>query len=55
MENVYICSMVFKQDKNSYWIQSADVSGIEPHPMLKEEHPDLFRNSYLVLRDHLTA
>jgi hypothetical protein len=22
-----------------------------PHPFLRNEHPDIFRNSYLVIRD----
>lgn len=55
MENIYISSLVFDKNIEKYFIQSADVSGVEPHPLLKEEHPDLFRNSYLVLRDYLTA
>jgi hypothetical protein len=51
MENIYICSIFFDKENRSFHIQSADISGVEPHPILRTDHPDIFRNSYLVLRD----
>lgn len=51
MENIYICSVNFNPLTKEFKIQSADVSGVQPHPFLRNEHPDIFRNSYLVIRD----
>lgn len=51
MENIYICSVHFDPNTKIFKIQSADVTGVLPHPFLRNEHPDIFRNSYLVLRD----
>jgi hypothetical protein len=51
MENIYICSIFFDKENRSFHIQSADVSGVQPHPVLRADHPDIFRNSYLVIRD----
>lgn len=51
MENIYICSIFFDKENRSFHIQSADVSGVQPHPVLRADHPDIFRNAYLVIRD----
>lgn len=51
MENIYICSIAFNPTNKTFKIQSADVTGVQPHPFLRNEHPDIFRNSYLVIRD----
>lgn len=51
MENIYICSVIFDQQHGRFRVQSADVSGVQPHPFIRDEYPDIFRNSYLVLRD----
>ena len=50
MENIYIASITVDKDKK-YSLQSADVSGVLPHPFLREQHPDIFRNSYIVVND----
>ena len=51
MENIYIASIQVQEekDKKTFHIQSADVSGVKPHPFLQEQHPDIFRNSYIVV------
>ena len=36
---------------DTYKFQSATVSGVQPHEMIREEHPDLFNNSFVVIRD----
>ncbi len=52
MQYIYIASvLVVDLDNNIYKIQSADITKIEPHPMIKADHPDIFRNTYLVVRD----
>jgi len=51
MENIYIASLVFDPLNKIFKIQSADVSGVQPHPYIRQEHPDIFRNSYIVIRD----
>lgn len=51
MENIYICSVFLDEEKKKFRIQSADISGVLPHPFLRSEHPDIFRNSYVVIRD----
>lgn len=51
MENIYICSVNFDPKTKIFKIQSADITGVQPHPFLRNEHPDIFRNSYLVIRD----
>lgn len=50
MENIYIASITVDKDKK-YSLQSADASGVLPHPFLREQHPDIFRNSYIVVND----
>jgi hypothetical protein len=35
MENIYICSIHFDPNTRKFKIQSADASGVEPPPFLK--------------------
>ena len=51
MENIYIASIAVTQEKENklFFLQSADVSKVEPHPFLQQQHPDIFRNSYVVV------
>lgn len=51
MENIYIASIVFNKDTKQFRVQSADASGVLPHPYIRQEHPDIFRNSFIVLKD----
>ncbi len=50
MDYIYIASVFVNQQDKTFWIQSADVSKVEPHPYIRQEHPDIFRNSYLVVQ-----
>jgi hypothetical protein len=49
MENIYIASIHVEPATKAFSLQPADVTGVQPHPFLREQHPDIFRNSYLVL------
>ena len=49
MENIYIASIFVDQEKKTFYIQSADVTQVKPHPFLQEQHPDIFRNAYVVV------
>jgi hypothetical protein len=35
MENIYICSIAFDPNTKIFKIQSADVTGVQPHPFLR--------------------
>lgn len=50
MENIYIASIA-TADSKTFRIQSADVSGVQPHQYIRQEHPDIFRNSFIVVKD----
>ena len=50
MEHIYICSIVKDEKSGSFWVQSADVSKVEPHTFIRKDHPDIFRNTYVVLQ-----
>ena len=50
-ESIYIATVIIDREKNDYRIQSANVSGVLPHPIIREDHPDLFNNSFLVTKD----
>jgi hypothetical protein len=51
MENIYIASIFVDPNTKTFWIQSADASGVQPHPYIRQQHPDIFRNSYVVVGD----
>lgn len=51
MENIYIASISVDPNTKTFKIQSADNTGIMPHPYIRNEHPDIFRNSFLVVDD----
>jgi len=51
MEYVYIASISADPVTKKFMVQSADVTNIQPHPYIKQEHPDVFRNSLLVVND----
>lgn len=51
MENIYIASIHVDPNSKAFWIQSADSSGVQPHPFIRQQHPDIFRNSYVVVGD----
>lgn len=50
-ESIYIASVIIDREKDDYRLQSATVTGVQPHPIIREDHPDLFHNSFLVTRD----
>lgn len=52
MESIYICSVVIDRETQTYKVQSAAVSGVEPHEMVKKDHPEIFHNSFLVVRSY---
>lgn len=49
LEDIYIATALYNPDNRTFSIQSADVSGVKPHPFIAEEKPDLFRNSYIAI------
>lgn len=49
LEDIYIATALYNPTKRTFSIQSADVSGVRPHPFIAEEKPDLFRNSYIAI------
>ena len=51
IESIYICTVILDREAEDYRIQSATVTGIQPHEMIRESHPDLFNNSYIVIKD----
>lgn len=51
-ESIYIASVVVDREKQSYRLQSAAVSGVEPHEIVRKDHPDIFHNSFLVIRSY---
>lgn len=51
IESIYIATVIIDREKQDYRIQSAAVSGVLPHPLVREDHPDLFNSSFLVTRD----
>ncbi len=51
MENIYIASIFVDPNTKAFWIQSADSSGVQPHPFIRQQHPDIFRNAYVVVGD----
>lgn len=52
MENLYLGTVIIDRDNQIFKIQSAAVSGVEPHEMIKKEHPDLFHNSFLAIKSY---
>jgi hypothetical protein len=51
MEYIYIASIVYDEEQKQYRVQSADVSGVQPHPYICQEQPEYYRNSHLVIAD----
>lgn len=49
LEDIYIATALYNPNDKTFSIQSADVSGVRPHPFIAEEKPDLFRNSYIAI------
>ncbi len=47
LENIYVASICKDPELNVFKVQSADVSGVQPHHFVIQEDPDLFRNSYV--------
>ena len=51
IESIYICSVIVDREAENYRVQSAAVTGMQPHEIIREAHPDLFNNSYIVIKD----
>lgn len=51
LENIYVASICKDPELNVFKVQSADVSGVQPHHFIVQEDPDLFRNSYISIGD----
>ena len=49
VENIYIGTLLAEND--TFKFQSATVTGMKPNSIIREDHPDLFNNSYVVIRD----
>lgn len=51
VESIYICTVIIDREREDYRIQSATVSGVQPHEEIRERHPDIFHNSFIVIKD----
>jgi hypothetical protein len=51
MDYIYIASVVYDEERREYHIQSADVSGEQPHHYICQENPEYYRNSHVVIAD----
>lgn len=50
VEFIYIATVIIDRETQTFKIQSAAVSGVEPHEIIKKEHPDIFNNSFLAIK-----
>lgn len=52
IESIYVGTILINRDTQTFKVQSATVTGMKPNPLIREEHPDLFNNTYLVIKDY---
>lgn len=50
-DTIYIGTAMINRETQSFKIQSATVTNMQPHPEVHKMHPDLFNNSFLVIKE----
>lgn len=51
IESIYIGTVLIDRESNTFKIRSATVTGMQPRADVRKNHPDLFNNSFLVIKD----
>lgn len=49
---MYVASVIIDRTTGKYEIQPAEVSGVEHNAVLQSQHPEIYQNSYLVVRNY---
>lgn len=52
VHNIYIASVILDRNTNTFEVQSGDVSGVVQSESLIKEYPEIYQNSYLVVKDY---
>lgn len=51
-ENIYIGTVTIDRESKAFKLQSASISGVQPPEIVRKEHPDIYNNSYLVVKSY---